>query len=47
MSISIVAILGIAFLIMLGVLGHGQWHGGETAFMGFIVNIFTGAKVVG
>ena len=47
MSISISAVLIIVFLIMLGVLGHGQWHSGETAAFGFFVNIFTGAHVTG
>lgn len=47
MTISLVAILSVAFLIMLGVLGHGQWHGGEVGFLNFIANIFTGAHVSG
>ena len=47
MSISITAVIGVAFLIMLGVLGHGQWHGGIVAVMNFIVNVFTGAHVTG
>ena len=45
MSISAIIIAG--FLIMLAVLGHGAWHGGEVAIFNFIVQIFTGAHVTG
>jgi len=47
LTISVVAVLSIVFLIMLGVLGHGQWHGGEVALLNFIVSTFTGAHVTG
>jgi hypothetical protein len=45
MSISTVIMAG--FVIMLAVLGHTVWHGGEVAIANFIVQVFTGAKVVG
>ena len=47
MAIPIVGILAAIFLIMLGVLGHGQWHGAEVTMLDFIVNLFTGAHVTG
>ena len=39
-------IIGLA-LVMLAVLGHGAWHGGEVAISNFIVQLFTGAHVTG
>ena len=45
MTIINVIILG--FLVMLAVLGHGVWHGTEVAVANFIVQLFTGAHVVG
>jgi len=47
MAIPLVGILAVLFLIMLGVLGHGQWHGAEVTILNFIVNAFTGAHVTG
>lgn len=47
MSISLSAVIGVGFLIMLAVLGHGAWHGPVVAVMNFIVTIFTGAHVTG
>ena len=45
MSLSVIIIAG--FLIMLAVLGHGSWHGAEVTVANFVVNVFTGAHVVG
>lgn len=45
MSLSAVIIVG--FLVMLAVLGHGVWHGGEVAIADFVVSTFTGAHVTG
>jgi hypothetical protein len=45
MSLSSVIMAG--FAVMLAVLGHTVWHGGEVAIANFIVQVFTGAKVVG
>lgn len=47
MTISISAVLIVGFLVMLAVLGHGQWHGAEVAIADFVVNTFTGAHVTG
>lgn len=47
MSLSLSTVIIAGFLVMLAVLGHSLWHGGETAVAGFIVQIFTGAKVTG
>jgi hypothetical protein len=47
MTISITAVILVAFFIMLAVLGHGQWHGGEVAVAKFFVSLFTGATVTG
>ena len=45
MSLSTVIVAG--FLIMLAVLGHSVWHGGEVAVANFAVKLFTGAHVTG
>lgn len=45
MSVSTIIIAG--FLIMLAVLGHSVWHGGEVAVANFVVQAFTGAHVTG
>lgn len=47
MSISFSAIIVVGFFVMLAVLGHSLWHGGEVAIANFIVNAFTGAHVTG
>lgn len=36
-----------AVLLMLGVLGHSIWHGGEIAVANVIVEVFTGGHVTG
>ena len=41
-----VTLLLIAFLIMLCVLGHGDWHHGEVQFANAVVTVLTGAHVV-
>jgi hypothetical protein len=45
MSVSTILIAG--FLIMLAVLGHTVWHGGEIAVANFVVQLFTGGHVTG
>lgn len=45
MSVSAIIITG--FFIMLAVLGHTVWHGGEIAIANFIVSVFTGGRVSG
>lgn len=44
---SVFAIIIIAFVVMLAVLGHGVWHGPEIAFLNVVANFFTGGKVTG
>lgn len=45
MSLYTVIVAG--FLVMLAVLGHSLWHGGEVAIANFVVQVFTGARVTG
>jgi hypothetical protein len=45
MTISITAVILILFFIMLAVLGHGEWHGGEVAVFNFFATLFTGSHV--
>lgn len=44
---SVFAIIIIAFIIMLAVLGHGVWHGPEIAFLNVVAGFFTGGHVTG
>jgi hypothetical protein len=45
--VNLSTIITAGFLVMLAVLGHTLWHGGEVAIAGFFVNVFTGAHVTG
>jgi len=45
--LTLVNVIIVGFLIMLSVLGHGAWHSQEVMVANFIVNLFTGAHVVG